>query len=52
MIYFMQLLGMLDTKADRQLFVNLFSDLSFEIEEMGYEGLEDELIEDILINHF
>jgi hypothetical protein len=50
MIYFMQILRMLD-KKNRQLFIDLMDDLSFEIEELGYEGLEDELISEILLNH-
>lgn len=47
----MQILGML-TKREREHFVAMVSDLSFEIEEMGYEGLEDELIEGLLSDHF
>ena len=51
MIYFMQILSML-TKREGEQFVAMVSDLSFEIEEMGYEGLEDELIEGLLSDHF
>jgi hypothetical protein len=40
------------SKKERILFVDLFDDLSFEIEEQGYLGLETDLIGDILSNHF
>lgn len=51
MIYVLQILGILN-KEERELFVSLFSDLSFEIEELGYEGMEEELIEGLLFDHF
>jgi hypothetical protein len=51
MIYLIQLMRMLE-KDQRQLFVALFDDLSFEINEQGYLGLETELVSDILGNHF
>ena len=51
MIYMMQILRLLN-KRERETLVAAFSDLSFEIEELGYEGLEDELISDMLFNHF
>ena len=51
MIIAVQLLKRLDAKY-RQLFIDIFNDLSFEIEEMGYKGMETELIADILLDHF
>ena len=50
MIYFMQIIKMLN-KQQTRLFIGLLDDLSFEIEEMGYEGMEGELINEMLINH-
>lgn len=50
MIYFMQILKMLD-KKNRQLFIDLMDDLSFEIEELGYKGSECDLIDEMLLNH-
>lgn len=49
MIYFAQLLRLINNE---KLFINLFSDLSFEIDEMGYAGMETELVDDLLFNHF
>ena len=37
--------------GDKELFIKLFDDLSFEIDEMGYKGMEGELINDMLLNH-
>lgn len=51
MFYLVQIIKMLN-KEQRTLFIGLFDDLSFEIEEMGYEGMEGELINDMLMNHF
>ncbi len=51
MIYLIQLLKAL-SKEDIELFKSLFSDISFEIEELGYQGNESELINDMLDSHF
>jgi spore coat polysaccharide biosynthesis predicted glycosyltransferase SpsG len=48
----MQILNMIEGKEERDYFVALFSDLSFEIEEMGYEGMEEDLVESLLFDHF
>lgn len=50
MIYLIQLVKMWN-KKERELFVALFEDLSFEIDEMGYEGQETELVDEMLHNH-
>ena len=50
MIYLIQILNMLN-KKEIQLFIELFNDLSYEIEEMGYKGMEQDLISDMLRNH-
>jgi hypothetical protein len=40
------------TKLQRKFFIALFDDLAMEIEDMGYEGFEDELVNEMLYNHF
>lgn len=50
MLFITQLLNLL-TVEQIELFINLFDDLSFEIDEMGYKGMEGELINDMLFNH-
>lgn len=42
---------MLD-KNQRQHFVALFSDLDYELDELGYRGNETDLISGMLFNHF
>ncbi len=37
---------------DKQFFVDIFDDLSFELEEMGYKDCPEDLVQDLLINHF
>lgn len=51
MLHLLQLYKMI---TDKKLFISLFNDLSYEIEEMGYLHLEDqmELINEMLDNHF
>ena len=51
MLHLLQIYKMIE---DKKLFINLFNDLSYEIEEMGYTHLEDqmELINEMLDNHF
>ena len=51
MLFITQLLNMMTKKQIKQ-FVALFDDLSFEVDEMGWKGQEDEMINDMLINHF
>jgi len=50
MIYMIQILKMLNNR-ERKIFVKIFNDLSYEIEEMGYECFEEELVSDLLMNH-
>ena len=50
MIYLLQIMKMLN-KEQRTLFIGLFDDLSYEIEDLGYEGMESELVNDMLLNH-
>ena len=51
MLHLLQLYKMIENK---KLFINIFNDLSYEIEEMGYLHLEDqmELVNEMLDNHF
>lgn len=51
MIYLMQILKMLN-KTQRQQFLALFSDLDYELDELGWRGSETDLINDMLFNHF
>ena len=51
MIYLMQILKMLN-KTQRKQFVELFSDLDYELDDMGWRGNETDLINDMLFNHF
>ena len=51
MIYLMQILKMLN-KTQRKQFVALFSDLDYELDELGWRGNETDLINDMLFNHF
>lgn len=51
MIYLIQLLKMLDRKQ-RQEFLTLFSDLDYELDELGWRGNETDLVNDMLFNHF
>ena len=50
MIFLTQLINMFN-RDEREMFIKLMDDLSFEREEMGYEGMESELIADLLLNH-
>lgn len=51
MIYLMQILKMLD-KKQRQQFLAMFSDLDYELDELGWRGNETDLVNDMLFNHF
>ncbi len=51
MIYLMQIIRMLD-KNQLELFYKLFNDISFELDEMGYRDFPEELVDDIMDNHF
>jgi hypothetical protein len=50
MLLLLQLLKTLTTKQ-RALFFELFSDLNYEINDLGYKGHESDLINDMLFNH-
>ena len=52
MIYLIQIFRLLDNNADFDLFESIFSDLDFEIEELGYKHCPEDLIFDLLENHF
>ena len=45
----LQVIGMIN---DKQLFVDVFNDLSFELDEMGYDSCPEVLVNDLLENHF
>ena len=49
MLHLMQLLNMID---DKKLFKQVFNDLDFELNEMGWNENPTELINDLLDNHF
>jgi hypothetical protein len=51
MMYLLQILRMLN-KTQRSQFVELFSDLDYELNDMGWAGNETDLINDMLFNHF
>lgn len=51
MIYLIQVLKMLDRKQ-RQQFLAIFSDLDYELDELGWRGNETDLVNDMLFNHF
>ena len=51
MIYLIQILKLLSNHQKNQ-FLELFSDLDYEINELGYKGEESQLVNDMLFNHF
>jgi hypothetical protein len=51
MIYLLQILKRLN-KKQRQQFLALFSDLDYELDELGWRGNETDLVNDMLFNHF
>ena len=51
MIYLLQILKRLN-KQQRHEFVAMFSDLDYELDEMGWRGNETDLVNDMLFNHF
>lgn len=51
MMVLMQLLKMLN-KTQRKQFLQLFSDLDYELDELGWRGNETDLVNDMLFNHF
>ena len=51
MLYLLQIAKMLNDNQ-LELFIALFNDLSYEIDELGYKGNESELINELLDNHF
>jgi len=50
MIYLLQLYKLLDIEQQK-MFIGLFDDLSYEIDELGYKGSESDLISEMLENH-
>lgn len=50
MIYLMQIMSMLN-KEERTDLIHILEDLSFELEEMGWNSDPEGLISDILFNH-
>ena len=51
MIYLLQLYKMLD-KKQKTLFINVFSDLDYELNEMGWSADPETLINDLLLDLF
>ena len=51
MVYLLQILRMLNKKQQKE-FVALFSDLDYELDELGWRGNETDLVNDLLFNHF
>lgn len=51
MMYLIQILKMLN-KPQRKQFEAIFSDLDYELNDMGWAGNETELVNDMLFNHF
>ena len=51
MIYLLQILKRLN-KQQRQQFLAMFSDLDYELDELGWRGNETDLVNDMLFNHF
>lgn len=49
MLHLLQIYKMVQ---DKELFINLFNDLEFELDEMGWRDAPEELINDLLMNHF
>ena len=49
MLLFMQLLNRVQ---DKQFFIDLFDDLSFELDELGYRDDPTMLVDELLLNHF
>lgn len=37
---------------DKEFFINIFNDLEFELDELGYRDFPEDLMEDLLFNHF
>ena len=49
MVYLIQIYNMVH---DKNLFLNMFNDLSFELDELGYRECPSDLISDLLQDHF
>jgi hypothetical protein len=49
MLHLMQIYKLIDNK---DLFIELFNDLSFELDELGYSNFPEMLINEMLDNHF
>jgi len=51
MIYLIQIINMLN-KKDKTLFTQIFNDLDYELTTLGYSQFPEDLIEELLSNHF
>jgi len=51
MIYLIQIINMLN-KKDKTLFTQIFNDLDYELTTLGYSHFPEDLIEELLSNHF
>lgn len=51
MIYLLQVLNLL-SKKEKAMFLELFSDLTYELNELGWKDDETGLIQTMLFNHF
>ena len=49
MLHLMQLFRLIENK---KLFIELFNDLSFELDELGYRDFPSDLVNEMLDNHF
>ena len=49
MIHLIQLYKLVD---DKKLFISIFDDISYELEELGFKDFPCELIDDMLFIHF
>lgn len=49
MLHFLQVYKLIQ---DKTLFIQIFDDLSYEINTMGYKGFESDLVFELLDNHF
>ena len=49
MLHLLQIYKMVQ---DKKLFIQIFNDLEFELDEMGWRENPEELVSDLLLNHF
>lgn len=48
----LRLIQVYNTVKDKELFVDIFDDLSFELHDLGYIDYPEDLIDELLVNHF